>query len=99
MTTHGDLHPRALAEAGYRGYGDWADWTNYSGGAMPSWRELPEPQRQAWVAAADSIRRVLLTHADDDRPRSAYEASHPMMCERSTSTPVDVEQNNSGGRA
>jgi hypothetical protein len=27
--------PQDLAEAGYRAYGDWAEWTNHAGNPMP----------------------------------------------------------------
>mgnify|MGYP000013854827 CR=1 FL=1 len=76
-------NPTDLAEAGYQAYGDFADWTNHAGNAMPSWRELPEPQRCAWVVAAGAIYRALVSPARHGGPRSAYEASHPMMISRS----------------
>lgn len=56
-----ELSPDELAQIGYTAYGDWVDWTNYAGGTMPSWAELPEPSRQAWAAAAGAIVRKVLT--------------------------------------
>ncbi|MEU4228292.1 hypothetical protein AB0F17_28695 [Nonomuraea sp. NPDC026600] len=82
--------PLNLAEVGYQAYGNFADWTNFAGNTMPTWAELPEPQRCAWVAAAGAIRSAVLTPPGRGRPRSAYEASHPMMIGRSAATAAAV---------
>lgn len=76
--------PLDLAEVAYKAYGDWADWTNHAGNAMPSWEALPEPQRNAWVAAVGAVEQALLRPRGG--PRSAYEASHPVMAHRSAAT-------------
>lgn len=57
MARHSTLD---LAQVGYDAYGDEADWTNHAGNAMPRWTELPEVQRNAWMAAALAIGRKLL---------------------------------------
>lgn len=51
---------RDLAEAGYKAYGDSVGWVNHAGNSMPSWRELPAPQRRAWLAATTAIAQQLL---------------------------------------
>lgn len=51
---------RDLARAGYEAYGEHVNWVNHAGNSMPAWRELPEPQRQAWIAAATAIAEQLL---------------------------------------
>lgn len=56
--------PLELAKVGYEAYGDWADWTNHRGAPMPTWEELPDPQRHAWVAAAGAIYRAVVTPPD-----------------------------------
>lgn len=50
-----------LAQVGYKAYGEWTEWKNYRGDAMPTWAEPPAMQRYAWVAAAGAIERALLT--------------------------------------
>ncbi|MBP2703514.1 hypothetical protein JOL79_06840 [Microbispora sp. RL4-1S] len=80
MRITGDPGPLDLAEVAYRAYGGFTDWTNYAGNPMPSWRELPAPQRNAWVAAAEAVQQVLVEGRAPSwgaGPRSAYEASHP----------------------
>jgi hypothetical protein len=64
-----------LAEIGYRAYGDEAEWVNHAGNTMPSWVELPAPQRSAWQAAAAAIARAAT--GGRTGPSSAYAASHP----------------------
>jgi hypothetical protein len=49
--------PPNLAAVGYQAYGEWAGWKNYQGRPMPTWDELPDPQRHAWEAAAWAIAR------------------------------------------
>jgi hypothetical protein len=48
---------RDAAQAGYIAYGDSVGWKNYAGLPMPTWAELPERIRQAWMAATEGIRR------------------------------------------
>lgn len=65
MTRHSTLD---LARVGYDAYGDQAGWTNHAGNAMPRWRELPQAQRKAWVAAAEAIGRALITCPERSSP-------------------------------
>jgi hypothetical protein len=64
-----------IAELMYRSYGDEAGWFNQAGNPMPSWRELPTPQRAAWEAAAAAVTRAICSGRPS--PNSAYAASHP----------------------
>lgn len=86
--------PLDLAEVAYRAYGDWADWTNYAGNAMPAWEALPEPQRNAWAAAAGAVERALLQPRSTANPhRSRLAADAAAAC---TGT---CTGSNTGGRA
>lgn len=49
-----------VARAGYEGYGDWTDWKTFDGRDMPSWEDLPDTTRMAWVAAAGAITRKIM---------------------------------------
>lgn len=49
--TYGELVAR-VTEGMYQAYGKTTDFKNFRGDPMPSWDELPVPQREAWVAAA-----------------------------------------------
>jgi hypothetical protein len=48
-----------LTNLAYAAYGDAVDWKNFSGGVMPSWSALPEPQRVAWRMAVDAVQMFL----------------------------------------
>ena len=41
-----------LAENMYAAYGKTTDYKNFRGDPMPTWEELPEPQKTAWFAAS-----------------------------------------------
>jgi hypothetical protein len=81
-----------IAELMYRSYGDEAGWFNHAGNPMPSWRELPAPQRAAWEAAAAAVTRAICGGRAAAQPggRSAYAASHPGG---PGPTPGDVDPN------
>jgi Fe-S cluster assembly scaffold protein SufB len=49
-----------LAEQGYKAYGDEVCWVAHTGKEMPSWDELPEKQRKAWIAAASRITELVV---------------------------------------
>lgn len=49
-----------VARAGYEGYAEWTGGKTFDGRDMPTWDDLPEPTRLAWVAAAGAIVRVVL---------------------------------------
>lgn len=67
--------PAELAKIAYTAYGDWANWTNYAGSPMPSWAELPEPQRTAWAVAVGAAVRAVLTPPSQKGAASADEAA------------------------
>lgn len=80
-TTELDLE--VLGRLGYDAYGDFTGWKDFRGDPMPTWAELPAPQREAWYAgasamylqAARDLRPPL--ECDHTSPASAYAASHP----------------------
>ena len=43
----------------YNAYGEAASWTNFSGGAMPQWDDLPERIQGYWQAAAANAKENL----------------------------------------
>lgn len=45
-----------LGEIGYRGYADATGGVTWDNRPMPTWGELPPRIRDAWAAAARSIR-------------------------------------------
>lgn len=51
-----------LAEVGYNEYGRSTEWKNYRGLPMPSWEELPQPQKGAWQEAARAMRDRIEEH-------------------------------------
>lgn len=54
------------ARIGYEAYGADREWKNYAGDPMPTWEELPTPQRQAWIAATSAITVKHLGEVYDD---------------------------------
>lgn len=54
------------ARIGYEAYGADREWKNYAGDPMPTWEELPTPQRQGWIAAASAITVKHLAEVYDD---------------------------------
>jgi hypothetical protein len=52
----------APAQIGYHAYGRRADWKNHAGLNMPSWDDLPEAQRAAWIDAATAIIESVADH-------------------------------------
>lgn len=53
MTTTND----SLARIAYRAYGEATGNRNYQGQPMPAWEDLGETIQQAWIAAAEQVRR------------------------------------------
>lgn len=49
-----------VARAGYEGYAEWTEGKTFDGRDMPSWDNLPDRTRLAWVAAAAAITRKIL---------------------------------------
>lgn len=49
-----------LAKTAYEAYGISTGGKNYQGLPMPSWDDLGEPIRTAWVAATTAVARELL---------------------------------------
>lgn len=43
------------ARVAYLAYGAFTGGVNHRGEPMPAWEDLPEPIRQAWVAAATAV--------------------------------------------
>ncbi len=48
-------HLEALAEEGYKAYGQTTNFKNYQGLPMPEWDALPEKIKKAWVFASAQI--------------------------------------------
>ncbi len=44
-----------LASQMYAAYGNHANWTNFTGGPMPRWQDLPQATREHWIAVAQYI--------------------------------------------
>lgn len=44
-----------FAKKGYESYGKKTEWKNFAGNPMPTWDELPNSTKDAWVAAASTI--------------------------------------------
>jgi len=75
-TTHA-MDQRGLAAIGYEHYGNKAGWKNYLGRPMPKWEELPEPIREAWMAASQGIAEAVvlaLTEAWEEAARGINDA-------------------------
>ena len=47
--------PESRARIAYTAYGRKTDFKNFMGNPMPIFDELPEPIREAWIAAAGVI--------------------------------------------
>lgn len=50
----------SLAERAYKAYADSTENKNFKGDPMPEWADLPQPIRNAWGAAAESVRHDVL---------------------------------------
>lgn len=50
-----------LAKLGYTAYGERTGWRNHRGEPMPSWTELPDPQRAPYYVMASAIGRAART--------------------------------------
>ena len=55
-----DAERVVLAQTAYEAYGASTGGKNYQGLPMPSWGDLGEPIRAAWVAAVTTVVRDLL---------------------------------------
>ena len=55
-----DAERIVLAQTAYEAYGASTGGKNYPGLPMPSWGDLGEPIRTAWVAAVTEVVRTLL---------------------------------------
>ena len=49
-----------LAFMGYDAYAKQAGNKNYQGNPMPTWKELPEAQKECWRMAAATIRNTAM---------------------------------------
>lgn len=49
-----------LAQRAYKAYAEATDNKNFRGEPMPEWADLPQPIRNAWRAAAESVRHDVL---------------------------------------
>lgn len=47
-----------IASELYQAYGRATDWKNFKGDPMPTWDELPEPQRTGWIYAASQAAQL-----------------------------------------
>jgi hypothetical protein len=56
----------ARAQAAYHAYGAVTDHKNYQGLPMPTWPELPEKIRAAWVAASNAAAAYVAPVLRDD---------------------------------
>lgn len=70
-----------FAAAGYHAYGATTGHKNYQGNPMPTWEELPQPQKDAWIMAAATIRNMavdalypLTASTYDPGPQHSFEA-------------------------
>jgi hypothetical protein len=61
------IHQR-LAEVAYQAYGDAVSWRNFIGAPMPTWQDLPDDTRTAWVAAAAAVAAHLADPAPAQEP-------------------------------
>lgn len=48
-----------LAKLAYRAYGEQTGFKNFQGNPMPSWEDLGDTIRSAWVAAAGAVSTYL----------------------------------------
>ena len=49
-----------LAASAYHAYGGVTDHKNYQGLPMPKWLDLPPKIQEAWVAAVNEVKSVVL---------------------------------------
>lgn len=54
------------AKAGYEGYGESTGHKNYQGLPMPSYEDLPEKQKRAWVDAVKAVLKGLVVRDGPD---------------------------------
>jgi hypothetical protein len=56
--------PLEYAKIAYAAYGAETDYKNYQGLPMPTWDELPDKIKLAWIAAATAVYQAY----EQDRP-------------------------------
>lgn len=56
-----DTDEELLARNMYQAYGNTTDFKNYQGHPMPTWEELPEKIKEAWIAAGKKAKHIIMS--------------------------------------